>query len=168
MFCFHSDYTNAPYTGYYKLLNPAINLRDADLVKDVLIKDHFSFHVNEQNFNQKFDPLMAHNPFVATNDSWRKGRSVLTPTLTLFKVRSLHPLVVDSCDKLSMYLKTIPQNKDVEAKAVCFSLKLNISHIFSNFLFLIIYFFKIFFLIFQIHIFTKLKRFELNFILTTN
>lgn len=61
-------------------------MRDANLVKDVLIKDHFSFHLNEQNFNKRFDPLMAHNPFVATNDSWRKGRSVLTPLLTLFKV----------------------------------------------------------------------------------
>lgn len=82
----HSDYPNAPYSGYYKILNPAINLRDPDLIKDVLIKDHFSFHVNEQNFSRKFDPLMAHNPFVATDDSWRKARSVLTPLLTLFKV----------------------------------------------------------------------------------
>lgn len=112
------DYPNVPYTGYYKLLNPGINVRDPDLVKDVLIKDHFSFHINEQNFNKKFDPLMAHNPFVATNDSWRKGRTVLTPLLTLFKVRTLHPLVIDSCEKMSNYLKTIPYNKDVEAKAV--------------------------------------------------
>lgn len=86
VFIFTSDYPNVPYTGYYKILNPAVNLRDADLIKDVLIKNHFNFHVNEQNFNKKFDPLMAHNPFVATNDSWRKGRSVLTPLLTLFKV----------------------------------------------------------------------------------
>lgn len=99
-------------------MNPAVNLRDPDLIKDVLIKDHFSFHVNEQNFNHKFDPLMAHNPFVATDDKWRKGRTVLTPLLTLFKVRTLHPLVVDSCEKLRNYLKTIPSNKDVEAKAV--------------------------------------------------
>lgn len=90
IFCFtlltFSTYTNAPYSGYYKILTPAINVRDAELVKNVLIKDHFSFHTNEQNFNKRFDPLMAHNPFVATDDSWRKGRSVLTPLLTLFKV----------------------------------------------------------------------------------
>lgn len=77
-----------PYTGYYKLLTPAINLRDPDLIKDVLIKDHFSFHDNEQNFNKRFDSLMMYNPFVATNDNWRKGRAILTPLLTLFKVNS--------------------------------------------------------------------------------
>lgn len=99
-------------------MNPAINLRDPDLVKDVLIKDHFSFHVNEQDFSEKFDPLMAHNPFVATHDSWRKARTVLTPLLTLFKVRTLFPLLDDSCIKLSNYMKTIHPNKDMEAKAL--------------------------------------------------
>lgn len=68
-------------------MNPAVNLRDPDLIKDVLIKDHFNFHANEQNFNRHFDSLMMYNPFVATNDSWRKGRTVLTPLLTLFKVK---------------------------------------------------------------------------------
>lgn len=74
---------------------------------------------------------MAHNPFVATHDSWRKGRAVLTPLLTLFKVRTLHPLVVDSCEKMSNYLKTIPYNKDVEAKAVSekFDFLLNIQNL---------------------------------------
>lgn len=114
----YRDYPNAAYTGYYKILNPGINLRDPDLVKDILIKDHFSFHVNEQDFSERFDPLMAHNPFVATNDSWRKGRTVLTPLLTLFKVRTLFPLISDSCDKLSDYMKTISVKKDMEAKAL--------------------------------------------------
>lgn len=112
------DYSNVPYSGYYKILNPAINVRDPDLIKDVLIKDHFSFHYNEQNFNEQFDPLMAHNPFAARHDSWRKGRTVLTPLLTLFKVRTLFPLIADSCEKLNNYLKTIPIDKDIEAKAV--------------------------------------------------
>lgn len=93
-------------------------MRDPDLVKDVLVKDHFSFHVNEQDFSPKFDPLMMHNPFAAKDDSWRKARTVLTPLLTLFKVRTLFPLLDDSCAKLSEYMKTIPLNKDMEAKAL--------------------------------------------------
>lgn len=80
------DYANVPYSGYYKFLSPAINLHDADLIKDVLIKDHFSFHINEQQFDEKNDPLMVLNPFGAKDDIWRKARTVLTPLLTLFKV----------------------------------------------------------------------------------
>lgn len=75
-----------PYTGYYKFLEPAVNLRDPDLIKDVLIKDHFSFHINEIRFDEKADPLMSLNPFGAIDDTWRKARNVLTPLLTLFKV----------------------------------------------------------------------------------
>lgn len=84
----NSDYQNVPYSGYYKFLEPAVNLRDPDLIKDVLIKDHFSFHVNEIRFDEKADPLMSLNPFGAIDDTWRKARSVLTPLLTLFKVNS--------------------------------------------------------------------------------
>lgn len=80
------DYSNVPYSGYYKFLTPAINLRDADLIKDILIKDHFNFHINEQQFDEKTDPLMILNPFGAKDDIWRKARTVLTPLLTLFKV----------------------------------------------------------------------------------
>lgn len=34
------------------------------------------------------------------------------------KVRSFHPSIVDSCEKLTNYLKTLPPNEDVEAKSV--------------------------------------------------
>lgn len=37
-------------------------------------------------FSKRFDSLMMYNPFVASNENWRKGRTVLTPLLTLFKV----------------------------------------------------------------------------------
>lgn len=90
----YKDFPNAPYVGYYKILNPGIIVRDPDLVKDVLIGNHFSFHVNEQDFSKKFDPLMQHNPFVATNESWRKSRSVLTPLLTLYKVSYLNLFLI--------------------------------------------------------------------------
>lgn len=90
----HREYSNVPYSGYYKFLKPAVNLRDADLIKDILIKDHFSFHVNEQQFDEKTDPLMILNPFGARGDVWRKGRTVLTPLLTLFKVHFMDVIIL--------------------------------------------------------------------------
>lgn len=100
------------------MLSPAINVRDPDLVKDILMKDHFSWHRNEQHFSKRFDPLMAHNPFVATGESWKRSRSLLTPLSTAFRVRSLFPLIVDSCNRMTSYLKTIPSTEDVEAKSL--------------------------------------------------
>lgn len=112
------DYPNHAYSGYYKILSPCINLRDPDLIKDVLMKDHFSWHRNEQYYSKRFDPLMAHNPFVATGNDWKRGRNMLTPLTTSFKVRTLFPLLKDSCDRMAEYLKTIPASKDIESKGL--------------------------------------------------
>lgn len=100
------------------MLAPAINVRDPDLVKDILMKDHFSWHRNEQYFSKRFDPLMAYNPFVATNDYWKRSRSMLTPLTTSFRVKTLFPHIADTCKRLTDYLKTIPPNKDIETKVL--------------------------------------------------
>lgn len=100
------------------MLSPAINVRDPDLVKAILMKDHFSWHRNEQYFSKRFDPLMAHNPFVATDGDWKRSRGMLTPLTTTFRVKTLFPLVADTCKKLAGYLKTIPANKDIETKVL--------------------------------------------------
>lgn len=110
------DFPNDAYCGYYKMLSPAINVRDPDLVKDILMKDHFSWHKNEQHFSKSFDPLMAHNPFVATNEHWKRSRSFLTPLSTAFRVKTLFPLIVDSCNRMTSHLKTLSPTDHIETK----------------------------------------------------
>lgn len=77
-----------PYIGYYKLLRPAIVLRDPELIKDILIKDAYSFNSNEAAsvFDSKKDPLLSWNPFVCSGDKWRRGRNILNPLFTANKV----------------------------------------------------------------------------------
>lgn len=86
-FCFiRSDFKDVPYIGYYKFLQPAIVLRDPDLIKDVLIKDCSSFHANDIHLDKKHDPLLATNPFLTTDEDWKRGRSILVPIFSANKV----------------------------------------------------------------------------------
>lgn len=68
------------------MMEPAIVLKDDDLIKDVLVKDHASFASNDFFANEKFDPLLVLNPFLANGEEWRRGRSVLGSMLTASRV----------------------------------------------------------------------------------
>lgn len=127
----YRNYPNDAYYGYYELLSPAINLRDPNLIKDVLIKDHFSWHRNEQHFSRHFDPLMSYNPFVATGKKWKRSRTILTPLSTAFRVKTLFSYLVDSCNQMTNYLKTFKPMKFATQNVVMCSFSID-SECFSD------------------------------------
>lgn len=75
-----------PYFGYYKLLKPAIVVRDAELVKNVMIKDFASFQDNDHKISKKSDPLLGQNPFFLSGDEWQTERKNITPSISQAKV----------------------------------------------------------------------------------
>lgn len=81
-------YKDVPYVGFYKLLQPAVLIRDPELIKDVLIKDAFSFHRNEMAgmFDPNKDPMLAWNPFLCENEKWKRGRNIFNSMFTGNKV----------------------------------------------------------------------------------
>lgn len=133
----HSKFNNVPYIGYYKLLKPAIVARDAELVKNVMIKDFSSFQENDHKLSKRSDPLLGQNPFFLDGDEWQAERKLITPSLSPAKVRfyrnyfvngthlsptifyfqqikSSYPTMQGTCDKLIKYLRTLSAKKDVE------------------------------------------------------
>lgn len=72
--------------GIYRGVEPAIILRDPDLIKDVLIKDFPSFNANDLDISEKTDPLLANFAIAVTGDKWKRSRSMLTPLFTASKV----------------------------------------------------------------------------------
>lgn len=82
------------------------------------MKDHFSWHRNEQHFSKHHGPLISFEPFVARDDVWKRSRGIFTPITTSFRVESIFPLIDDSCNRLSNYLKGISPKEHVEAKAL--------------------------------------------------
>lgn len=81
-FHFHREYVNVPYIGYYKILTPGLVLRDPDIIKDVLIKNHYNFHRNDFKMSEKADPIMATNPFFCVDEEWRHSRKTIAPAFS--------------------------------------------------------------------------------------
>jgi cytochrome P450 len=100
----YNQFQDVPYVGYYKILNPGVMVRDPELVKEVLVKNFPSFQENDFAFDETIDPLLAHNPFLVTDDKWRESRALLSPLFTTNKVKYLFPLIKRTCDKLEAYL----------------------------------------------------------------
>lgn len=71
----------------YKVLNqPAILLKDLELIKDVLTVNFESFHDNDFVVNETLDPLISQNPFAAAGANWKVARTNMAPLFTLSKV----------------------------------------------------------------------------------
>lgn len=103
-----SNYNDVPYVGVYRFLEPAIVLRDPELIKDVLIKDFMSFDKNDTFIDGKRDPLLKHNPFFLTGEEWKRSRNLLVPLFTASKVLLLmlmaHYFMVD--EFLEIFLRS--------------------------------------------------------------
>lgn len=60
--------------------------RDPDLVKDILITQFDSFRLNDFKLSEKYDALLAPNPFFNVDDKWREGRKTIIPAFSQNKV----------------------------------------------------------------------------------
>lgn len=83
-----SEYPNEPYIGFYKFNKPAILLRDANLIKRVLIENFDSFSENEFAINENCDPILANIPFTSADDVWKIARKEFLPVFNTNHVNS--------------------------------------------------------------------------------
>ncbi|XP_058831070.1 probable cytochrome P450 6a13 [Topomyia yanbarensis] len=113
----YNEFYNEPFIGYYKIFKPSVLIRDPELIKTVLGKDQSCFSANDFAFNEKTDPLLAHNPFLVEGERWRKARQLLTPLYTGAKMKQLFPVMNQVCDQFVEYIGR-QQGKDLEAKSI--------------------------------------------------
>ncbi|KAL7013901.1 hypothetical protein ACKWTF_015640 [Chironomus riparius] len=79
----------------FDLSQRALMLRDAELVKQITIKD-FDFFVNhDRNFNEEIDKLMGKMLVVMVDDEWRNMRNVLSPIFTSSKMKMMFGILSD-------------------------------------------------------------------------
>lgn len=88
-FCLNSRFKSVPYIGYYMFSTPAIMLRDSELIKNVLIRDFNYFEKVNMHMVEKYDPLLAINPFFNIGEKWKRGRNILVSIFSTAKVRWL-------------------------------------------------------------------------------
>lgn len=86
--------------GFYRLFNePALLVRDQELVRDILVGGHFAdcadnaVHVDPS----RGDILASYNPFLVHDHRWRMLRSDLVPLFTPSRLRQILPHVSNAC-----------------------------------------------------------------------
>lgn len=85
--------------GFYDFLTPTLSVHDLFLVQSVLIKD-FDHFVDRRTivFN---DPMMDEMLTNAKGTHWKGIRSLLTPTFTSGKMKSMYNLVLEKANLLA-------------------------------------------------------------------
>ncbi|XP_068084554.1 cytochrome P450 6j1 [Anabrus simplex] len=105
-----------PYIGVYAFDQPALVVRDTELIKKVLVKDFSAFVDRNFTPDKKLDPLAHRGLFSVSGQKWRQLRMKLTPTFTSGKMKRMFSLV-DECGKqLVTYVEKHTEDGVLEVK----------------------------------------------------
>lgn len=114
----YRQFKDVPYVGYYTMSTPGLLIRDAELVKDILVKDFDSFAQNDVVIDEKLDPLLAKNAFMQIGDAWKNTRNMITPAFSSGKMKLMFPLMVDVTKNMNNYISD-KISTSLEAKDLC-------------------------------------------------
>lgn len=101
-----------PIVGIYLFFRPALLVRDAELVKKVLVNDFASFHDRGVFCNPKHDPL-SETLFAMPGKKWKNLRSKLSPSFTSGKLKSMLPTIMVVGENLKNYLAPLADKSEV-------------------------------------------------------
>lgn len=113
----HNTYNDVPYVGFYKLLQPAVMIRDPELQREVLVKAFANFHTNDLTISDE-DELLKTNPFFSTGEVWRQSRALFGTLFSANKTRSLFPAMLQVGKEWEQYVRSLGSNTEINAKDV--------------------------------------------------
>lgn len=123
----HNSYSDVPYVGFYKLLQPAIMIRDPELQREVLVKAFMNFHSNDVIISDD-DELLKANPFFNNGEEWRRSRTLFGTFFSSNKIRTVFPAMLQVGKEWEQYVRSFGLNAELDAKDVSvkrFALKLH-------------------------------------------
>ncbi|XP_072031761.1 cytochrome P450 3A24-like [Amphiura filiformis] len=99
------------YYGMFMGKTPTLVVSDADMARQILIKDFPSFQSRSlQSFSM---PYMADTIVEASGEVWRRGRSYMSPTFSGSKLKQMVPAMNSKCD----IMMEILEGKNKEGKS---------------------------------------------------
>ena len=108
-----------PFYGAYFLRAPFFFLNDADMIKQITIKDFDNFvDKNPSNFaalkksNQMADKILMEQMTSAEGDRWKSIRATFTPIFTSGKMKAMMVYVQETCKKLTNALDELAENNE--------------------------------------------------------
>lgn len=106
-----------PVVGTFLLFRPILLIRDAKIVRDVLIKDFQQFRDRGFHLDSKADPL-ADNLFWS-DENWKEMRSKLSPAFTSGKLKGMFDTIVHCAKPLEECIgKFAVAGKEAEVREI--------------------------------------------------
>ncbi|XP_072030560.1 cytochrome P450 3A18-like [Amphiura filiformis] len=103
------------YFGIYFGRQSALVITDADMARQILIKDFPSF---QSRILPSFSsPYLADTIIESTGEVWKRGRSYMSPTFSGSKMKQMVPAMNSKCDILMEVLKN-KEGKSFDSKPV--------------------------------------------------
>lgn len=122
----YNAYPELTYVGIYRVFNePAILVRDIEMVKDVMVRNFHYFQDNVLWVNAKRDPTIRCNPFAAKGEKWKPMRSEIVPIFTPNKIKASFAHIESVCRQLENYIEK-NLHVSLEAKNLCAKYTLNV------------------------------------------
>lgn len=100
-----------PVVGVYLFFQPGLLVRDAEIVKKILVTDFDSFHDRGVYYNPA--DLYSHNLFALPGQKWKALRTKLTPTFTSGKMKGMLPIILSIGHNLQKQLKPLADKSEV-------------------------------------------------------
>ncbi|XP_053952393.1 probable cytochrome P450 28c1 [Anastrepha ludens] len=96
------------YVGVFLMCTPHLMILEPQLVHDVFVTSFKNFHSNNvaELIDKRKDPLIANNPFILSGKEWRDQRALVSPGLTIARVRSTYSTMQSVSRSWCAYLKS--------------------------------------------------------------
>lgn len=115
-----------PFIGIYAFTNPAVLIRDIDLVKRVLVTDFDYFHDRNVYVNKEREPLSA-ELFSLKGVEWKNLRRKFNPLFSSGKLKAVFPTILAEVNNMEKYVEKHAQNGILlENKEMMFKYTVNI------------------------------------------
>lgn len=100
----YSKHGGSKYCGLYAFHKPVLFIGDPELMKHICIKD-FDHFTDRRAFNMSTerDQLISEMLTIKKGEEWKCLRSIMSPTFTSGKIKSMYPLVCQVADTLVTY-----------------------------------------------------------------
>lgn len=95
--------------GLFFIFSHGMAIYDPELIRQIFVKDFYSFHDHYLYYNEKDDPISA-NLLTIEGDKWKDRRSKLTPVFSSGKIKAYFNIVDSIADK---FVAKLHENSDL-------------------------------------------------------
>ncbi|CAB0032964.1 unnamed protein product [Trichogramma brassicae] len=109
----YKEFPDAKYVGLFEFFKTSILVRDPELIKTLSIKNFESFGNRVPFIQASVDPVFGRNLFNLQGEHWKSRRTVLTPTFSSLKLKTMFTLLTDCVEKFMQGVSKRPAESNI-------------------------------------------------------